>query len=201
MKSGDNVFDAALKQAGAIRARGMDEFFDLAKAFEFLQPVNGNRVALSIFSGGEGVLTVDACQDAGLELADLSAETRKKLIPVSPPWGEIPANPFDHGVSFQFHDFNQSWDILLNALADDPNIDCLAIQSWAMTKEIGRNNVKVFREVMKKGKPMVSWLADPLSSKEMAGEIEKLGVPFFPSAERTVKALGTVAHYYMNRQS
>ena len=57
-----------LKQAGAIRACNLDEFFDLAKAFEFLDLPQGNRLAIINHSGGEGVMATDSCEMNGLEL-------------------------------------------------------------------------------------------------------------------------------------
>ena len=39
IKASNAVFDAALKQAGVIRAQSLDDFFDLAKIFEYLYPL------------------------------------------------------------------------------------------------------------------------------------------------------------------
>ena len=199
MKSSDTVINAVLKQTGVIRAQGLDEFFDFAKAFEYLPPLKNNRISIGVFSGGEGVITVDACQNNGLNLAEMSNETKEKLRAILPPWSEIPTNPFDHGVSFQFHDFMETWEILLNALIDDPNVDCFAAQTWAISSAIVEPLVQLFAKVAKKGKPIVTYLADPETGTEMARGFEANGIPVFPSAERAVKALAALYRYYKMR--
>jgi len=198
-RSSDIVFDTALKQAGAIRAQGLDDFFDMSKAFQYLPPLRQNRIALSMFSGGEGVIATDACQLNGFTLAELSPDTRKKLRTIFPPWGDIPVNPFDHGVSLQFHDFVKGWEVLLHALVDDPNVDCLAIQSWAVSSSIAEQIVKLFSRVVSKGKPIVTWLANPAREEKMADKLDGIGVPVFPSAERAIRALAAVYRYYSRR--
>ena len=199
IRSSDKVVDVALKQAGAIRAQGLDEFFDLAKAFEYLPPLKNNRIAVACFSGGEGVVTVDSCQVNGLTLAELSQETQEKLRAIFPPWGDIPVNPLDTGVCFQFHDFMETWEILLNTLIDDPNVDCLAVQTVAFSPPTVEHLVKLFSEIVKRGKPVVTWLGDPLTGAEMAREFEANGMPVFSSSERAVKALAALYHYYKAR--
>ena len=87
-KGSDTVFDRALKQAGAIRAQTIEEFFDFAKAFECFTPLKlqGNRIVIAAYPGGEGVIMTDACQLNGLSMADVSPETYDELKAVAPPW-------------------------------------------------------------------------------------------------------------------
>jgi len=124
----DLIFDSAIRQAGAIRAENLDEFFDFAKAFEFLPLPKGNRTAIITLSGGEGVMATDACEINGLKLARLSDKTCHKLIRILPPW-EIPLNPFDAGVCMEFHlsDFEAFMGTLC-AISEDESVDCTIMQ-------------------------------------------------------------------------
>lgn len=194
IKSGDIAFDTALKQGGALRARDMEEFFDFAKAFDYLPPLKGNRVAFSVFSGGEGVLSIDACQASGLVPAALSETTRTKLAGIFPPW-ESSVNPFDFNVSMQFHKFTETVDTLFYSLRDDPNVDCLAVQVWAFSGEQVDYLVKTLAGVNRSGKQVVVWLADPISGKESGEKLDAAGVPVYPSGERAVRALGALHRY------
>jgi len=96
-RESDIVFDALLKQCGAIRAHTVEEFFDFAKAIGFLAPPKGNKMVIASLSGGEGVLAVDAGQQHGFSMAKPGSDARAKMKAIFPPW-EIPLNPFDLGV-------------------------------------------------------------------------------------------------------
>ncbi|MDD5127087.1 MAG: hypothetical protein PHR43_03160 [Dehalococcoidales bacterium] len=195
IKSGDIAFDTALKQGGAIRAHDLEEFFDITKVFNYLPPLKGNRLAISVFSGGEGVLAVDASQSAGLVPAMLSPATHQSLRKVFPPW-EITLNPFDFGVSMQFHSVARSADILYPALRDDPGVDCLAVQAWAFSPHEAEHVVRLLTD-FSRSKPVAVWIADPLSSEALGEKLEAAGIPIFPSGERTVRALGALHRYYL----
>ena len=104
IKSSDAIYDVALKQSGAIRVQGLNEFFDLAKVFEYLSPLKENKVAMAIFSGGEGVIATDFCQLNGLTLAELSPKTQAKLHSIFPPFAFI-----DRITDISFHFFCGSY--------------------------------------------------------------------------------------------
>lgn len=101
-RENDVIFDSMIKQTAVIRAENIEEFFDLAKAFDTLQLPEGNRLAIITLSGGEGVMATDACEMNGMKLATISDRTQQKVKGILPPW-EIPLNPFDAGVCMQFH--------------------------------------------------------------------------------------------------
>lgn len=212
IKATDTVMDVVLRQAGAIRVQGLDEFFDLAKIFEYYPPLSGNRIAVISFSGGEGVITTDFCQWHGLSLARPGEESRRKLSVTFPPW-EIPLNPFDTGVATQFHPEIDVMSLLIDTLADDPEVDCLAIQiagqagrqpdgisSMPGVSEHPNSLVNSCLEARQKGKLVVLWLVDPRQGHGMIEQLEANRIPVYPSAERAVRALGALYRYNVIRQ-
>ncbi len=194
----DVVVDAALKQAGAIRVPGLDEFFDLAKVFEYLPPLKGNRVAVATFPGGEAVITTDHCQLNGLTMAQVSPETKAKLNRFSPPW-EVGTNPFDMGVASQFTPGVDIYRGFLESVADDPDIDCLAVHLTGFRGGGSSDFAAAFTEVIRKGKPVVTWISDPRMSN-MIEQLELRRVPVYTSAGRAIYALGALHRYYSQRQ-
>ena len=75
----DVTVDALFRQAGVIRTDTMHELFDVGGLLS-MQPVpRGARVAVVTNAGGPGILCADACQAAGLEVAELSAQVRARL--------------------------------------------------------------------------------------------------------------------------
>src|SRR5262249_24440879 len=64
----DQAFDAAVRRAGAVRARTVEELFDLARALAS-QPLPSSRRLLVVTNGGGvGLVATDAARDAGLGL-------------------------------------------------------------------------------------------------------------------------------------
>ena len=191
VRGNDLVFDSALKQVGAFRAQNIEEFFDIARALERFGPlsVKGPRLAVATLPGGEAVVVTDLCHQSGFALSPLTDETRKKLKSVSPPW-QISANPFDLGVSLQFHDPRKVYQILVEALVEDPNVDAIAIQLPPQAIKIPQEFFRVFARGLRARKPIALWLpGTPSGRHEVLEWLEDQHVVVFPSPEKTLKAL------------
>lgn len=91
----DVAYDAAIKQAGALRARTMFELFDSARALAYQPPVkDGKGIVIVTNAGGPGVIAADKAYELGLPLAKLKPETIEKITTVCPPtWSR--SNPVD----------------------------------------------------------------------------------------------------------
>jgi acyl-CoA synthetase (NDP forming) len=207
----DLIFDGMLRQTCAIRAQNMDEFFDLAKSFEFLTLPKGKQIAIIILSGGEGVMATDSCGMHGLELAAPGQATYQRLRPVFPPW-EIPLNPFDAGVCMEFHlsdliSFFQT----LTAIAQDENVDSTIMQmpsnflaSVSNNPDVPENMTATLKEqfvqwlisVKEYGKPFALWCsAMDRQEMELVEMLEAKSLPVFQSSERAVKAFSAMYRY------
>ncbi|MBC8511634.1 MAG: CoA-binding protein, partial [Dehalococcoidia bacterium] len=90
----NEVWQAALKQSGVIQASDLEEFIDLARTFSVLPLMEKPRIGVVTISGGLGIVTIDGSQQSGLEIGQLSANTKKLLDAMSPSWLNI-SNPVD----------------------------------------------------------------------------------------------------------
>jgi acetyltransferase len=207
----DVVFDCAIKQAGAVRAQNLEEFYDLAKAFQFVELPMGNRLSIITLSGGEGVMATDACEMYGLRQTNLGDETRQKLNKIFPPW-DIPLNPFDAGVCMEFHlsDLRPFFNAM-QAIPEDKNVDCTIMQMvpWTfdetstnpdVSKEMSNSMKKLYIQWLKSmkrcGKPFALWCTGAGSNEvRLIEEIEANRIPVFRSSERAVKALAAMNQY------
>jgi len=205
------IFSSLIKQAGAIQANNIDEFFDFTKAFAFLDLPSGNRVSIITLSGGEGVMATDACEAHGLKLAQLSRLTHDQLKEIFPPW-EIPLNPFDAGVCMEFHlsDLKGFFE-RFSSIPQDTNVDCILMQmppnfsyfmssmhevSQEMALAMTEEYLDLLSTMKKPGKPFAMWNAAMV--KEEMGLIEKMGqrkLAVFSSAERAIRALSVLYTY------
>ncbi|RJP19184.1 MAG: hypothetical protein C4520_13430 [Candidatus Abyssobacteria bacterium SURF_5] len=120
MAGSDAVFDGLCRQAGIIRVSSLDEMFDVASALASQPLPAGNRVGIVANGGGWGVLTADACVEAGLDVVPLPEETLQALDKRLPPWWNR-GNPVDMvgGIS------RGSYFKALEALAKSPALDAV----------------------------------------------------------------------------
>jgi acetyltransferase len=94
LATNDRVFDGAIRQAGAVRADGLEEAFDTAATFATQPLPKGPRVAVVTTVGGWGVLAADAISGSRLELADLPQDLFDDIAKLVPPrWSRN--NPID----------------------------------------------------------------------------------------------------------
>jgi acetyltransferase len=90
----DEAFDAAVKQAGAVRARGVEELFALARALDTQPLPRGRRLVIVTNGGGLGIVATDAARAVGLEVAALPEAAQARLRAVLPATAS-PVNPVD----------------------------------------------------------------------------------------------------------
>ncbi|MGC1708265.1 MAG: CoA-binding protein, partial [Nitrosotalea sp.] len=89
----DEIYDALLTQAGAIRVDTMEELFDYATAFSKQPlPTKGDLVIVSN-AGGPAIISTDACSKLGIKMANIE-DIRPQINAVIPPWGTS-RNPVD----------------------------------------------------------------------------------------------------------
>jgi acetate---CoA ligase (ADP-forming) len=90
----DAAVDALFHQAGVLRARTLEELADAASLLATQPLPAGRRVGVLTNAGGLGILCADACEAAGLELPELSEETKGALAGHLPAGASL-ANPVD----------------------------------------------------------------------------------------------------------
>lgn len=88
------LYTGLFRQTGVIQAETNKEVVELARALETQSRPRGRRVGILTRGGGWGVITADACAEAGLVLAELAPETIAKLDRLLPAfWSR--GNPVD----------------------------------------------------------------------------------------------------------
>lgn len=124
----DAVFDAVLREGGALRVPSLELLLDLGHALAVLGPGRlpaGPRVAVLTASGGFGVLLADAASAQGLVLPALSATTQDRILTAVPL--ASPANPVD--MTAQVSSRPEVLAQVLAAVAADPGCDAILLQS------------------------------------------------------------------------
>ncbi|MHA1768479.1 MAG: acetate--CoA ligase family protein [Candidatus Thorarchaeota archaeon] len=116
------VFDGMIRQAGCVIVPTLDTLFEVCKLFDYQPLPKGNRVGIISNTGGAGVLATDACSDLGLEIVELSDETKRELKQVLPPMAST-ENPIDVVASGGRREYRIATELLLK----DPMVDTLLV--------------------------------------------------------------------------
>ncbi|HPC06861.1 MAG TPA: CoA-binding protein, partial [Anaerolineaceae bacterium] len=91
----DEIFDAACRQTGVVRANDIESLYDMSKALASLQVSGGNRLMVITSSGGSGILAVDNAEKHGLSVPTLPEGIVEKLRQAEIPANATLANPLD----------------------------------------------------------------------------------------------------------
>jgi len=209
------IWDAAMRQCGAVNVKSMDELIDTLKALLYLAPVRGNRVGLTGGSGGQSVAITDAFNEAGLEVPRLTQESYEELASFFNLVGGGYGNPIDTGNSNR-----AQLTRIMDIVARDSNVDNVVLlmglgmgggpQDSTNGKSPPQDRVpggadSVIALRKKTTKPVMAVVYSPFSAggvQEARRIIKKLqdgGVPAFTTIERAAVALRNALDYYRLR--
>ena len=186
------LYEASLKQAGALVVQDPGELLDVAKILTILRPPSGRNVAVMSFQAGPGILLTDAIVEHGLRIARFSPPTQEQLNRLLPPL-TIRTNPVDIAFAQNESLFEESLKLILI----DRNVDALVIFLLHHPfMDLRRVIRPVLRQRRLSKKPVILGV-DSLhgSIDEEVGELETAGIPVYALPERAIRALrGLVAY-------
>ena len=202
VKENDNIVESVFRQTGVIRAQNLDELFNFVKGFDYIGTIKGNRCFIATFTGGEGIIAADLCEQRGFELSEQSPEMVNSLKGIFPPW-DIPVNPLDLGVCVQFHEPEKMYNILFKAIAENGNVDYLLIHSPSIGfLEPSEEIFRLFTSVKERGIAIAVWnirMDNRLSP--VVEKFESYSIPVFASAAEAINVLSAVYRYSKYRSS
>jgi acetyltransferase len=192
----DDVFDAALRRAGAVRVRSFVELFSAAKCLASRYRPVGKRLAIVTNGGGPGVLAADWVNEIFLHLGKLSADSARVLKPLLPELASL-----SDLIDLSEDAGPEHYKAAVEAAAKDSAIDgVLAIYSpkaGADASDVARALAEVKRTM---GKPLLScWMGDA-SVGEARNILNEASIPSFRTPEAAVGAFGNIASFYQNQQ-
>ena len=185
------VVKGAFDQVGIISVDSYEELTGSLKALTWQPVPSGNRVAMVTNGAGPIIAAIDQFDRLGLQLAELTEETKQKLKDHYPPTYVI-GNPCDVTGSANTSDYS----FAIQAFLDDPNVDI--VMPWFVFQDdpLEENIVDVlggFQKLMKKP-ILVGAMGGPFT-KKISSEIEDRNVPVYDSVTTWVSAASTLAKW------
>lgn len=187
----EQAYQAAFRQGGVLQADSLQDLFDMALAFAYQPPLEGERIAIVTNAGGPGILATDALERAGLTIARFERETIKALEEHLPDAASA-ANPVDVLGDATPHRYRMA----LETVTADPNVDgvlaVLVPQAVLDTEAVAEAVAAV---ASGRQKPA---LACFMGEARMAAAIDYLtakGIPNYPFPKRAALVFRAMADY------
>ncbi len=188
-------YRAACHRAGVLVVNSLQEQNDLAIALASQPLPAGNRVAILTNAGGPAALAADELDRHGLQLADLSRETHKRLATVTPKGAQL-ANPVDMLGGPEAEMYQAAGEILLADSHVDMLMAIFVPQAITPVDAVAHNIVAASRSA---DKPTVCCLVGGESISEAVQILNGGGVPYYRDPNRAARALGGLKEYAMLR--
>ncbi|MFE9116328.1 acetate--CoA ligase family protein [Streptomyces sp. NPDC007172] len=188
----DAVYDDILRQAGVIRAPGLNEMLEYARALPVLPAPKGDNVVIITGAGGSGVLLSDAIVDNGLQLMEIPADLDAAFKAFIPPFGAA-GNPID----ITGGEPPATYEATIRLGMEDPRIHALVLGYWhtivTPPMVFAELTARVVEEFRARGveKPVVASLAGDTEVEEACAHLFERGVVAYPyTTEKPVAVLG-----------
>jgi len=198
----DQIYDAAFKQAGVVRAGDAVEMFDYVKGLLYCDLPQGPNIGIVSNSGGVAVETADRLIQNGMKVPTLSEEAQEEILTVIPAFGN-PKNPVDLTATLNMNSFlnvpgmvlkqpeihglvtiGLGTAILKTMFPDVPQEDLAGIYQWL--------NGQLINSYKQHGKPVI--VIDPSADvePESAKIMEASRIPVYTTPERAADVMGVL---------
>ena len=192
----DDVFDAALRRAGAVRVRSFVELFSAVKCLASRYRPVGRRLAIVTNGGGPGVLAADWVSEIKLQLAVLDAEQIKFLAPQVPALASLcdlidlseEAGPAHFKLAVETAGKAAQVDGILVIFSPKVDVDSATVAAAL---------VEVKKHV---SKPLLTCLMGDATVEAARHVLNDSAIPTFRTPEAAVGAFGNIASFYQNQQ-
>jgi acetyltransferase len=192
----DDVFDAALRRAGAVRVRSFVALFSAAKCLASRYKPVGKRLAVITNGGGPGVLAADWISEINLELGRLTPEQTLALQPQMPTLATL-----TDLIDVSEDAGPEQYRAAIEAVSKAPQIDgVLAIYSPKMGADGDAVASAIAGFNRHVSKPLLTcWMGDA-SVGDARRILNDAAIPTFRTPEAAVGAFGNIAQFYQNQQ-
>jgi acyl-CoA synthetase (NDP forming) len=188
----DAVYDDVLRQAGVIRAPGLNEMLEYARALPVLPVPQGDNIVIITGAGGSGVLLSDAIVAGGMSLMEIPPDLDASFKAFIPPFGAA-GNPID----ITGGEPPSTYEATIRLGLEDPRIHALVLGYWhtivTPPMVFAELTARVVEEFRARGieKPVVASLAGDVEVEEACQYLFERGVVAYPyTTEKPVAALG-----------
>jgi acyl-CoA synthetase (NDP forming) len=213
-----NLWETALRQAGAVPVRNLDQLVNMAVAFSFLPPIRGRRVGIVGAGGGRSVLSADEWEENGFDVPPLPQDIREELKRRGSQLWDWIDNPAD--VSIMIPGDPVTMPDVLSEIVKHPVFDFIAADAEEdppfgkepfiqhLTEDmmgyikISQEGEKPLLIIFDERSPGINDMDSYIhrTRAELRTLLVKEGLPFFPSVDEAARAVNELITYYRRRE-
>ncbi|RTE64550.1 bifunctional acyl-CoA synthetase/GNAT family N-acetyltransferase [Amphritea opalescens] len=196
IKDEDLVYDAALRRAGVVRVKTVDQLYNALETLSRMKPMRGERLALVCNGMGPNALATDQLLRKGGELSQLCDETVTALKEVLPDHWNL-KNPIDMHADATPERFAQ----VTKLLTKDPNVDAVLVIHAPTRMAPGAETAKQVIEVARNTPRniLTCWMGRS-TAIESRNYINAAGLPTFITPEEAVDAFMHMVEFRRNQE-
>jgi len=194
----DDVFDAVMKQSGALRAENVQDAFNWVQYLATAPVPAGKQAVIITNGGGIGVMATDACEKYDIALFDDQKSLKEAFSGVMPDFGSS-KNPVDLTGQANAEDYEKA---LEAALEEDQIHSVMSLYCETAlfdTDTFGRLIRKTY-ERFRERKPILFTLFGGAKIEALVHELRMDGIPVFGNVYETVSCLGVLYRSWRNHQ-
>ena len=192
-----SAYQAAFKQSGVIEVFSTSDLLNTAMALDWLNPPQGNKVAIITNSGGPAALASDSLAINGIQLASISSVIQEKLKEKLNPSAQT-GNPVDMLGGANEEEFAYALDLVLSDPGVDMVLPILVPQSLVKPERVAQAIVESSR---KTAKPVIVCLMGMESIQEARKILYKNHVPMVDFPELTGVMFGALYKRSLTKES
>ncbi|MEM7422481.1 MAG: acetate--CoA ligase family protein [Pseudomonadota bacterium] len=188
----DAIYDAVLREGGALRCGSTEEMLDAAIALKPRIYPAGRKIGLITISGGGGVLMADAAEDCGLDAAPMPEDAQAEMKTLVPFAG--PRNPVD--VTAQFFNDLSLIDKFIGLMLDRGGYDGL-VGFWttvAANPNLAGEFITRITGALE-GRDNLLAIQSLIGTEEIVKKYEDAGFPCFEDPSRAVQAMSAAMFF------
>jgi acetate---CoA ligase (ADP-forming) len=192
LAASDVTVDALFRQAGVVRTDTLAELFDVARLLADQPRPRGRRVGIVTNAGGPGILCADACEAAGLQVAELSSALRARLAEALPAEAST-ANPVDMLAAAPAEHFRRTVELVMAFGEVDSVIIIFIPPLLTEPAEVARA-VRAASDAARRAIPVLTVFMSAEGSPPELRVGDSI-IPNYAFPEDAARALGRVAEY------
>ncbi|MBV2365072.1 acetate--CoA ligase family protein [Streptomonospora nanhaiensis] len=188
----DKVYDDILRQAGVVRAPGLNELLEFGRALPIMPAPTGENVVIITGAGGSGVLLSDAVVDNGMTLMEIPPDLDEAFRAFIPPFGAA-GNPVD----ITGGEPPATYEKTIRLGLEDPRVHALILGYWHTIVTPPMVFAELVADVVTQAraagidKPIVASLSGDTEVEAASAHLFRHGVVAYPyTTEKPVQVLG-----------
>ena len=192
------VYDGVFRETGVMAVDDVYRFIDVTRTLTTVDRLPGSRLGVMTTSGGAGVHLADIAAEEGLELPELSGETRERIEEYIPDYGSA-INPVD--ITAQVVNSPEAFRECLRLLLHDETLDTVVLQITNATGEQAERYAEFVTDAASDSEtPLFVVWTGGVDKESGEAVYRDANIPVFENPAAAVRTIGTINRFQESKE-